>query len=194
MKIQGGSRRGRKLIAPKGDATRPLLARAKASMFDRLAPDLEGQVLLDLFAGSGALGIEALSRGARRVLFLEQAQPALEALRKNLSQLGFPQQSWRILRRDLLRADALLAVDEVFDAALLAPPFATLACFEQRPRFDALLNATIARLPAHGWAAVQFSTARAPLQLPAGAQERWRKRFGKSTLVCYQVAEEPGCV
>ncbi len=187
MKVCGGSHAGRKLLAPRGATVRPLLARAKTSLFDTIGA-LEGHCVLDLFSGSGALGIEALSRGARRVLFLERDKPALKAIAQNLENLGFPAESWRILRRDLLRKDALRAVAEPFTGALLAPPFAVLKDFTARPRFDALLAAVCARLPADGWAAVQFASEGLPLAPPAGAREAWRKSFGRSVLITYRPA------
>lgn len=87
MRIIGGRFRGRSLSAPRGMATRPTGARARVALFDTLAPYLEGANVGDLFAGTGALGLEALSRGAARVDFYEQARPALEALRANIALL-----------------------------------------------------------------------------------------------------------
>lgn len=88
MRIIGGRFRGRALAAPRGLATRPTGARARVALFDTVAPLLESAYVADLFAGTGALGLEALSRGARRVDFYEQARPALEALRTNLTTLA----------------------------------------------------------------------------------------------------------
>lgn len=88
MRILGGAFRGRAIAAPKGLATRPTGARARAAMFDILAPVLEGAAVADLFAGTGALGLEAISRGAASVDFYEDSRPALEALRANISTLG----------------------------------------------------------------------------------------------------------
>ncbi|MES1184743.1 MAG: 16S rRNA (guanine(966)-N(2))-methyltransferase RsmD [Myxococcales bacterium] len=86
MRVVAGRLRGRALSAPPGDATRPTGARVKEALFSILG-DLSGLRVLDLYAGSGALGIEALSRGAERAVFVESARPALACLRGNLSQL-----------------------------------------------------------------------------------------------------------
>lgn len=83
-----GTAKGRSLRAPPGRATRPTADRVKEAMFSILMPRLPGAVVADLFAGSGALGIEALSRGAEHVVFVERAPRALQALRDNLTACG----------------------------------------------------------------------------------------------------------
>jgi len=91
MRVIAGTWRGRPLTAPKGDATRPTADRTREALFSMLTSRLgsfEGLVVADLFAGSGALGIEALSRGAATCLFVEQDRLAIEALRANLARLG----------------------------------------------------------------------------------------------------------
>ena len=91
MRVIAGTWRGRTIIAPKGDATRPTADRTREALFSMLTSRLgnfEGLAVADLFAGSGALGIEALSRGAASCLFVEQDRPALDALRANLQSLG----------------------------------------------------------------------------------------------------------
>lgn len=87
MRVIAGSLRGRPLKAPAGDATRPTGARVKEALFSILG-DVADLSVLDLYAGSGALGIEALSRGARSAVFVESARPALACLRENLTKLG----------------------------------------------------------------------------------------------------------
>ncbi|MDK2760485.1 MAG: 16S rRNA (guanine(966)-N(2))-methyltransferase RsmD [Sphingopyxis sp.] len=90
MRVISGEWRGRKLIAPKNDATRPTADRTRETLFSMLTSrvgSFEGLVVADLFAGSGALGIEALSRGAEQCLFAEQDRDALTALRTNLQGL-----------------------------------------------------------------------------------------------------------
>lgn len=88
MRVIGGAFRGRRLFAPEGDATRPTAARVREALFDILQSEVEGSTFLDLYAGTGAVGIEALSRGAARVLFVERAGGALHALRRNLEAVG----------------------------------------------------------------------------------------------------------
>jgi 16S rRNA (guanine(966)-N(2))-methyltransferase RsmD len=87
MRIIAGRLRSRTLQAPPGLATRPTSDRLRETLFNVLAPRIEGAALLDLYAGSGAVGMEALSRGAARVVFVERAAPALKTLRANLVRL-----------------------------------------------------------------------------------------------------------
>lgn len=88
MRIIGGSLGSRKLQAPPGLATRPTSDRLRETLFNVLAPRIEGAAFLDLYAGSGAVGIEAVSRGAARVVCVERTAPALKMLRDNLARLG----------------------------------------------------------------------------------------------------------
>jgi len=107
MRIIAGQWRGRVLAAPKGDATRPTADRTREALFSMLTSrvgDFEGLAVADLFAGSGALGFEALSRGAASCLFVEQDRAALDALRANAEKLGCvpmfaPRRCWRWGRR-----------------------------------------------------------------------------------------------
>lgn len=91
MRVIAGSLRSRSLQAPPGLDTRPTSDRLRETLFNVLAPRIEGAAFLDLYAGSGAVGIEALSRGAARVVLVERAQPALKVLRANLERLGLKQ-------------------------------------------------------------------------------------------------------
>ncbi len=125
MRIVAGAFRGRPLVAPKGHSVRPTADRVRQAIFDVLAhapwaPDLEGARVVDLFAGSGALGIEALSRGAAFALFVERDPTAAAAIRANLEALGLEGRG-RIERRDA----ALLGPCPVapFDLAFLDPPY-----------------------------------------------------------------------
>jgi 16S rRNA (guanine(966)-N(2))-methyltransferase RsmD len=88
MRIIAGEFRSRTLEAPAGLATRPTTDRLRETLFNVLAPRIKGAAFLDLYAGSGAVGIEAMSRGAARVVFVERAEAALKVLRKNLDGLG----------------------------------------------------------------------------------------------------------
>jgi 16S rRNA (guanine966-N2)-methyltransferase len=88
VRIVAGSLGGRVLRAPSGAATRPTSERVREALFSILGPPAPGSAALDLFAGSGALGLEALSRGVERVTFVDQARAALDVLRRNLAELG----------------------------------------------------------------------------------------------------------
>jgi 16S rRNA (guanine966-N2)-methyltransferase len=119
VRVIAGELGGRRLVAPRGQATRPTSERVREALFSMLGP-LEGLRVLDLFAGSGALGIEALSRGASHATFVERAAPALAALRSNLAALD-------LLERSSVRAgDALSALrgSGPYDLVFLDPPYA----------------------------------------------------------------------
>lgn len=88
MRVIGGTLRRRTLEAPSGLATRPTSDRLRETLFNVLAPRIGGARFLDLYAGSGAVGIEAVSRGAEAVVLVERAEPALKVLRRNLEKLG----------------------------------------------------------------------------------------------------------
>ena len=129
MRIVAGRWRGRTLVAPEGLATRPTSDRARQALFDVLAhaewaPELEGARVLDLFAGSGALGFEALSRGAASVLFVETDEAARGAIRENADALG-AMGATRVHRRDATDLGVRPAsAGEAFDLVFLDPPYA----------------------------------------------------------------------
>jgi len=102
MRIIAGIHRGRKLLAPEGLVTRPMTDRVRENLFNILGPHLEGAVVLDLFCGSGALGLEALSRGAHLCLFVDADADAIKAAETNAATLRLTGQV-RFARRDALR-------------------------------------------------------------------------------------------
>ena len=89
MRVIAGEAKGRTLLAPRGTGTRPATDRIRETLFQILEPDLGDARVLDLFAGAGTMGIEALSRGAAHATFVERAATALEALRKIVASTGF---------------------------------------------------------------------------------------------------------
>ncbi|MCU0887173.1 MAG: 16S rRNA (guanine(966)-N(2))-methyltransferase RsmD [Rubritepida sp.] len=136
MRIIAGRWRGRRLVAPAGETTRPTGERARQALFDMLwhAPwagraRVEGAIVLDAFAGTGALGLEALSRGATHATFLEQDRAALAALRANVAACGAEA---RVLAADATRPPraphpcTLLFLDPPYGAGLVAPALAAL--------------------------------------------------------------------
>ena len=123
MRVVSGELRGRRLLAAPGRETRPTSDRARAGLFDWIGPRIAGARVLDLFAGTGALGIEALSRGAREAVFVERARGALRVLRENLEALGLGERA-RVLERDLARGLGPLAAGaERFDLVIADPPY-----------------------------------------------------------------------
>lgn len=123
MRIIAGSWGGRRITAPVGRATRPTLDRVREAWMSSVAPYLPGARVLDLFAGSGALGLEALSRGAEHAVFVEQAEAALRALRANIQALG-AQARTEMVRSDALRYVAALE-SGAFEVAFADPPYGT---------------------------------------------------------------------
>jgi len=123
MRVIAGRFGGRRLAAPAGEGTRPTADRVRESLFSILGP-LDGARVLDLFAGTGALGIEALSRGAAHATFVERDRRALEALRRNLEPLGLEADAVRVVAGDARRhlRDAA-ARGEAYDLVLLDPPY-----------------------------------------------------------------------
>jgi 16S rRNA (guanine966-N2)-methyltransferase len=123
MRVIAGSLRGRRLRAARGVATRPTSDRARAGLFDWIGARVSGASVLDLFAGSGSLGIEALSRGAERVTSVESARAACAALRRNLSDLDLVD-AVRLLPYDVRRGLRILLREEArFDLILADPPY-----------------------------------------------------------------------
>lgn len=123
MRIGGGELRGRRLYAPKGMETRPTSGRLKKSLFDVLAGRLSGVRVLDLYAGAGALGLEALSRGASSAVFVERGRKAAEAIRRNVEELGLGSRS-EILSKDVgTTLRRLEERGEPFDVVFADPPY-----------------------------------------------------------------------
>ena len=123
MRVVAGELRGRRLASVGGRGTRPTSERARSGLFDWLGGEVEGARVLDLFAGSGSLGIEALSRGAREAVFVERSRGALAVLRRNLEQLGL-QQVGRCLSGDVRKVLAGGAPEHgVFDLVIADPPY-----------------------------------------------------------------------
>ncbi|HEU4782714.1 MAG TPA: 16S rRNA (guanine(966)-N(2))-methyltransferase RsmD [Ktedonobacterales bacterium] len=122
MRVISGSARGRKLKSPKSSETRPIMDRVKTALFDILAPEIMGMRVLDLFAGTGAVGIEALSRGAESATFIERSPDAWRLVRENLTLTNLSD------RAEVLRTDAFAYLQQAaatgrrFDLVYVAPP------------------------------------------------------------------------
>lgn len=123
MRIIAGKKKGAKLKAPRGLATRPLLARIKKSLFSILEPGLKGSRFLDLFAGSGSVGLEALSRGAEFCVFVDNKSLCIRITKDNLQHLNLESRA-RILQQDFRNALSLLAREkERFNYIFIGPPY-----------------------------------------------------------------------
>ena len=124
MRISAGEHRGRRLHSPKGRRTRPTSDLLRQAIFNVLSSEIRGARVLDLFAGTGALGLEALSRGAATATFVERDRGALESLRANLAELNLTARA-RVLAGDvILTLERLASYGERFECVLLDPPYA----------------------------------------------------------------------
>lgn len=122
MRVISGSSRGKKLFSLEGTDTRPTTDRVKESIFNIISPYIYGSTVLDLFAGSGALGIEALSRGANLAVFCEKGRKAIEIIEKNLSATGLLDKAI-IEKTDFF--EYLSKSNCVFDIIFIDPPYAS---------------------------------------------------------------------
>lgn len=123
MRVVAGERKGMPLKAIAGDTTRPTTDKIKESIFNMIGPFFDGGIAVDLFAGSGGLGIETLSRGADRALFIEKDSRAFQTLQENIKKCRYEQVS-ELFRADTMRAvKALLKRDIVIDYLFVDPPY-----------------------------------------------------------------------
>jgi 16S rRNA (guanine(966)-N(2))-methyltransferase RsmD len=135
VRIIAGEHRGRRIAAPPGLDTRPMLDRVREAMFSTLGRRVAGAGVLDLYAGSGSLGLEALSRGARRARMIEKDTRAIAVLRENVELLGLGERV-QIVRGDALRKDLWnpLLEEERTDLVFLDPPYRLVEDPESRAR------------------------------------------------------------
>ena len=180
-RVIAGTAKGIRLRAP-GPGTRPLADRVKQTLFAILEPDLPGAVVLDLFAGSGAGGIEALSRGAERATFVEKDQGASAVIEANLRATGLAGPSATVVRWDVVRWLDDPGGD-MFDIVLVDPPYAET---ETLARILDRLGASEAPLrPGARVVAKHFWRDRPPERVGMLATERDR-RFGETALTFYR--------
>ena len=179
-RVVAGSARGRRLTVPHGQSTRPTSDRAREGLFSALESMLGGLAgvrALDLYAGSGAVGLEAASRGATAVLLVESDRRALEAVRANVAALGLP--GTQVRGDTVERVAAAANPGTPYDLAFLDPPYAV---HTERVR------AVLADLLAHGWlrpaavVVVERATRDAPFDWPAGFAADRSRTYGEATL------------
>jgi len=122
MRVQTGTAKGRKLKSPSGSDIRPTSSRVKKSIFDRLG-NIDGAYVLDLFAGTGSLGIEALSRNAEHVVFIERDRTAASVIRENIEKCGFNAKT-KVISADYTKAVRILQEgSERFNLVFIDPPY-----------------------------------------------------------------------
>jgi 16S rRNA (guanine966-N2)-methyltransferase len=178
MRVIAGSLGGRRLQAPSGRVTRPTSDRVKEALFAMLGP-LDGASVLDLFAGTGALGIEALSRGAERAVFVERDARALRALKGNLASLGLGDPAAEVRSGDALAAlRSARGRKETYDLLFIDPPYAQA----QRPSLE--LSQALPALLRPGARIVVESDRRAPLELELEVERH--RRYGDTSITIHR--------
>jgi len=183
LRVISGTARGRRLKTVPGDTTRPITDRVKESLFNILGPDIQGSVLLDLFAGTGAVGIEALSRGADFVRFVDRNRLPIKIVRENLKTTDLTQKS-QVLQMD---AFAVLkgVIDRQFDYVYIAPPQykgmwkQALQLLDERPEW--LVN--------DAWVIVQIHPIEFESVSLKNLVEFDQRRYGSTILVFYELED-----
>ena len=176
MRIVAGSRKGARIAAPKGRDTRPTADRVREAAFTLIGP-VDGAAVLDLFAGSGAMGLEALSRGAERAVFVEADREAARAIERNLDKLRL--RGATVLREDALRVLAQEAAGgRRYDLVLVDPPYGTFA--QMKTPLATYLPAVLA---ADGLLVVETGAREEP-ELPLAV--RTSRRYGAARLTLFE--------
>jgi 16S rRNA (guanine966-N2)-methyltransferase len=183
MRIIAGTARGRRLAAPPGEATRPTSDRAREGLFSTLTSlrgGLSGARVLDLYAGSGAVGLEALSRGAAHALLVESAAAVARLVRANIRTSGLPGAELTVARVERLVAGPPPGEPrDPYDVAFLDPPYAVA---------DDEVRSVLAALRAYGWltgdalVVVERATRGGRFDWPAGYTAQRSRRYGEGTL------------
>lgn len=187
VRVIAGAAKGRRIETPEGDATRPITDRVKESLFGHLMPIVGGARVLDLYAGSGAIGLEALSRGAASARFVERDRDVADLIARNIEHLGMSGDA------GVDRADVAAFVrgsaEHAFDLVFLDPPYA-LATSE--------VESVLSSLAANGWVAIGSTVVvRRPRDsdepsLPDGFESTRVKTYGDTVVLVAAVTREPG--
>jgi 16S rRNA (guanine966-N2)-methyltransferase len=182
-RVIAGTARGIRLEAP-GPGTRPLADRVKQTLFAILEPDLRNARVLDLFAGSGAAGIEALSRGAASATFVEHDAAAAQVISANLARAGLAGPNAQVVRDDALRWLRRSSAVRPFDVAIVDPPYDRTDLLAEALEALGPLVAPGGRVAAkHFWRAAPSAT----IGLLASERDR---RFGETALTFYRRLED----
>ena len=181
MRVTGGEFCGRNLLVPKTDAIRPTQDRVREALFNILAPEIAGADFLDLFAGSGAVGIEALSRGANRVTFVEQSRRHLDVLKRNLATLKSEDRS------DVVCADCYRWIERYagggFSIGFADPPY---ALGEERGYAQVLAQLAVRGvIRPNGLFVAEMTAVQSPEETPGWELLRDRK-YGKTRLCIWR--------
>jgi len=178
MRVIAGRLGGRRLKAPAGRLTRPTSDRVREALFGALG-ELDEASVLDLFAGSGALGIEALSRGGERAVFVERDAPAVRILRENLAALGLGPAVAEVRRAEVLGAlSRARTAKETYDLIFIDPPY------RQAPEWGPQLAAVLPPLLRPAARVVVESDRRAPLELELEIERE--RRYGDTMITIHR--------
>ncbi len=179
MRVTGGAGRGKKLKVPGGARVRPTSDKVKQALFNILGDRVPGAAFLDLFAGAGGIGIEALSRGAGRVVFVDVSRDSLNVIKHNIEQVGFGE-----ARVVASRAESFLnKTAEKFSVVFLDPPYAG----ELKPLLERIAGSGILKPDA---IVVAEHFKKQPSPENAGTLELYREaRYGDTVLAFYQVED-----
>lgn len=178
-RIIAGQAGGRRLTMPPGRSTRPTVDRVREAMFASLTADFgsfAGLAFLDLYAGSGAVGLEALSRGASPVLLVESDRRAVQTIRANVRTVGMPGVS---VRQSTVAKFVESPADTQYDVVFLDPPYVAT---------NKMVGGVLSGLATGGWLApdvvivVERSTRAEPFEWPEGTQAERSRRYGETTL------------
>lgn len=179
MRVIAGRLGGRTLVAPRGRSTRPTPERVREAVFSILA-EVSGEIVLDLFAGSGAMGIEAISRGARHATFVDSSRAAIAAVRENVSSLGIAAEVLHQRALPFLRNAEIYG--RQYDLVFLDPPYSQAAALGPE------LAGALRRVLAPGARVVVESDPRAPLELKLLALSDER-RYGDTRIEIFHLPD-----
>ncbi|PYN76657.1 MAG: 16S rRNA (guanine(966)-N(2))-methyltransferase RsmD [Candidatus Rokuibacteriota bacterium] len=181
MRVIAGALKGRRLVTPRGATTRPTADQVRIALMDALGPRLPDARVLDLFAGAGGVGLEALSRGAAHATFVERDARAVAALEENIRTLGVESRA-RVVRGDVGRQLARLEAEgRRFEIAFLDAPYAT----DAGERALQALGAGELAVPG-GLVIAQHLTKRRPAGEYGGLRTFRDRRFGETTLTFFR--------
>lgn len=183
MRVIGGTYRGRVLRAPSGPAIRPTSDRLRETLFNILGPRIEGSRFLDLCAGSGAVGIEAISRGAADAVFIELSRRACAAIEANLTQLGIRSEATIVNRGAIAALERLAGDSRLFDLVFFDPPYAAQV-------YDQVVDQLgSGELLSPGAIVVVEHRARNPMKPRYGKLQKFRElKQGETALSMYDLA------
>lgn len=178
MRVTGGTGKGRRLRVPAGLRVRPTSDKVKQALFNILGEKVKDAMFLDLYAGAGGVGIEALSRGAGRVLFIDDSRDSLQAVRKNIEQTGFGERAQVVA----MRAETFLKkTEERFDVVFLDPPYT----LEQEPLLELVSESEILK-PGAVVVTEHFKKQKSPAR--SGSLALFREaQYGDTVLAFYKI-------